>query len=112
MGYFTKTKFESAFDMLESIDQVIRFNLEDHFELVDAEELDLDSRCGTVWVSKDFIAVDAYNMRNLEYYGGFEYVGQDHITTVCDYRFYSAEEERVGEHIKAYYEKVVADSHN
>lgn len=80
------------------------------------QDLGLDQRCGyRLFVNKEAIAVSASGDRNLQYYGGFEYVatscrvelGDWVIYTVDDQTFYGDDEDtlcRVGECIKFFYE--------
>ena len=58
-----------------------------------AEALGLDQRCGSVWLGEDFLATD--QRRLLDYYGGFEYIDQEHIITLGSWTFYSIEADRV-----------------
>lgn len=58
-----------------------------------AEALGLDRRCGSVWLGEDFLATD--HRQALDYYGGFEYIDKEYITTLGDWTFYSIEADRV-----------------
>ena len=66
-----------------------------------AAQLGLDSRAGyTLYVNLDdrVIVVSNRNVGTLEYYGGFEYVDKENVTTLAGYTFYRGDEcERVTE---------------
>jgi len=68
--------------------------------IVPAAQLGLDSRCGAVYVSDDCIVTR--NNKNLSYYGGFEYCGDEYKTVIGDFTIYSVEDERVEEAISFY----------
>lgn len=56
-----------------------------------ADALGLDERAGySVFVDTDeqFIAVHKSNRRNLDYYGGFEYVDKHNVFELGDYVFF------------------------
>ena len=71
-------------------------------EKVPADKLGLDSRSGSLFVSPDCIAVYKSNDRALQYYGGFEYVDSEFRHEMGDYVFYSAEDNRVRDHLETY----------
>jgi hypothetical protein len=79
-------------DVAEMAEKVIR-----QADRVPARELGLDSRCGTLYVTDEFVATDLHNQRMLEYYGGFEYVPRDLVNVVGDYVFYVQGDDRVDE---------------
>lgn len=58
-----------------------------------AEALGLDQRCGPVWLGEDFLATD--HRQALDYYGGFEYIDKEYITTLGTWTFYSNDADRV-----------------
>lgn len=60
-----------------------------------AHELGLDPRCGNIYVGDDFIA--SGNPRQLDYYGGFEYVDPDYTQPLGDWKLYLNEDDRVAE---------------
>lgn len=57
--------------ILEPIESITAA-IEHDCELVPAHELNLDPRCGFLYVGEDFVASTRH--RELDYYGGFEYV--------------------------------------
>ena len=92
--------------MWELQDQ-IRNLVDEYFEdsgavRVSAEEVGLDRRAGYVFVSTEegWIAAVAGNVRNLEYYGGFEYV--DDKLSIGEMTFYSSDSSRVADAIEYY----------
>ena len=72
---------------------------------VDAEEIGLDSRAGYVFLSTEEGWVASRNTRSLEYYGGFEYIGEDYKVTVGEMTFYSEEHSRVADALKYFKNK-------
>ena len=71
---------------------------------ISAEEIGLDRRAGTVFVSTEegWIAAVGGNIRSLEYYGGFEYVSDEDKLTIGDTTFYSNDSSRVADAIECY----------
>lgn len=69
-------------------------------EKVKADALGLDFRCGTLWVGDDWICTT--DRRGLDYYGGFEYIEKDYITSIGRYTIYSAEHQRVADCLEYY----------
>jgi hypothetical protein len=62
---------------------------------VNASAVGLDDRCGKVYVAEDAIICYTGNDRQLQYYGGFEYVDKDYRMGVGDFVFYFSDDERV-----------------
>ena len=79
---------------------------------VSASQVGLDIRCGMVYVSpeEDFVAVSGNRMIN--YYGGFEYIDSDYITTIGHMTFYSGEHSRVQDAIEYYIENTENKNNN
>ena len=79
---------------------------------VSANQIGLDVRAGWVYVDVEnqLIVVDHNSVRSLNYYGGFEYVDSEQVTTMGDYTVYQSEDEddRVGDAVR-YYEMNYAD---
>ena len=64
----------------------------------DPELAGLDIRCGQIYVGEDFIA--STRPRELDYYGGFEYVDSDYTLTIGQFlKIYSIQDERVANHM-------------
>ena len=64
----------------------------------DPKTAGLDIRCGQIYVGEDFIA--STRPRELDYYGGFEYVDSDYTLTIGPFlKVYSIEDERVASHM-------------
>ena len=80
---------------------------------VSASMLDLDYRAGRVFVSvnEDFVAVSG-RPGSINYYGGFEYIDSDYITTVGHMTFYSGEASRVRDCIERYIENTENKNNN
>lgn len=78
----------------------------DNATAVPAEQLRLDRRCGTLYVSDHWIAKKASEAGSLNYYGGFEYINKEYVTTIGNYVFYSVDDDtsRVQNHIDYYME--------
>jgi hypothetical protein len=66
-----------------------------------ATDLGLDGRASwdKLIVSADFIAIKKDADRNMQYYGGFEYVNKSFRKEIGEYVFYMAEDSRVSQHI-------------
>ena len=71
---------------------------------VGADMVGLDYRCGSVHISveEDFVAVNG--RYSIDYYGGFEYIDSDYITTIGHITFYSGDHSRVRDAIDYYKE--------
>ena len=95
-------------DLFELIDNISELtdNFIGNMELVPANQLGLDPRCGKVFVSPDCIGVYKGNDRTLQYYGGFEYVDLDYRHEMGEYVFYSTEDNRVRDHLETYLNKM------
>jgi len=92
--------------MWELQDQ-IRNLVDEYFEdsgavRVSAEAVGLDHRAGYVFVSTEEGWIASMNTRTLEYYGGFEYIGEEYRVTVGEITFYSSGHSRVADAIEYY----------
>jgi len=86
--------------MNEMVEQLI----DDEFRSVKPTEIGLDSRAAhEVFINEDNIAIRRSNRRSLDYYGGFEYVDEEHVTVLGDYIFYSSDDERVQDHLDEFF---------
>ena len=86
--------------MNEMVEQLI----DDEFRLVKPSEVGLDSRAAyEIFINEDNIAIRKSNRRSLDYYGGFEYVDEEHVTVLGNYVFYSSDDERVQEHLDEFF---------
>jgi hypothetical protein len=69
---------------------------------VDASDIGLDYRvCGVMICDEGIMA---FSPRDIEYYGGFEYIDDDLAIAVGQYKFYDAEASRVANCIKRWKE--------
>lgn len=94
------------YELLSEINTKVEELIENEFQEVTPEEVGLDTRAAyRLFINEEFIAVSKGNRRNLDYYGGFEYVDEEYITVIGDMVFYSAEDERVRDHLAEYYER-------
>ena len=92
-------------ELQKQIEQLIDGYFEDSNAIrISAEEIGLDRRAGTVFVSTEegWIAAVGGNIRSLEYYGGFEYVSDEDKLSVGDTTFYSNDSNRVSDAIECY----------
>ena len=88
------------YDLMNEINTKVDRLINDEFREVAPQELGLDPRAGYhLFINEDYIAVSKSNRRSLDYYGGFEYVDEEHVTVLGDYVFYSADDERVQGHL-------------
>ena len=59
-------------------------------------DVGMDRRCcSTFFIGPDFVAVHKHHDRNLQYYGGFEYIDNEDRVEMGDYVFYYANSDRV-----------------
>lgn len=80
--------------------------IDEEFREVTPKEVGLDPRAGyNIFINEDYIAVSKGNRRTLDYYGGFEYVDEEHVTVLGDMVFYSADDERVQDHLDEFFMK-------
>lgn len=70
-------------------------------KVIKPTQIGLDPRAAwRLYATCDYIAVDKKEDRNLQYYGGFEYVDKDLRQEIGDFVFYSAEAGRVADHLE------------
>ena len=100
MGYFTDTNFDSPLDMIDAINEVVERNIRENFEQASGNDVGLDMRVGRLYVNTSDRVIASNNQRSLEYYGGFEYIDKDMVTTVGDWTFYQGD--RVDDCIDAF----------
>jgi hypothetical protein len=92
------------YNLINEINGKVEELIDEEFRLVKPEDVGLDSRAGyNLFINEDFIAVSKSNRRSLDYYGGFEYVDEEHVTVMGDYVFYSADDERVQDHLDQFF---------
>jgi hypothetical protein len=92
------------YNLINEINGKVEFLIDDEFRLVRPEDVGLDSRAGyTLFINEDYIAVSKSNRRSLDYYGGFEYVDEEHVTVLGDYVFYSSDDKRVQDHLDVFF---------
>jgi hypothetical protein len=92
------------YKLMNEINGKVEELIDEEFRLVKPEDVGLDSRAGyNLFINEDFIAVSKSNRRSLDYYGGFEYVDEEHVTVLGDYVFYSADDERVQDHLDQFF---------
>ena len=92
--------------MWELQEQIERM-VDDYFEdaaaqRVSAEDVGLDRRAGYLFISTEEGWIASRNTRSLEYYGGFEYIGEEYRVTVGEITFYSSDHSRVADAIEYY----------
>ena len=93
-------------ELLDAVNDLVKGFIDESMNVTTAEKAGLDRRAGyNLFVNEDAIAVHVSNAGSLNYYGGFEYVSKENVKTLGDYVFYSAEDDRVQEHIDFFYSK-------
>ena len=102
------------FDKLNSlqweINKKVEAIIDEEFREVTPKEVGLDPRAGyNIFINEDYIAVRKGNRRTLDYYGGFEDVDEEHVTVLGDMVFYSADDERVQDHLDEFFMKEDAE---
>lgn len=91
-------------DMVEQL-------IDDKFQMVKPKEVGLDTRSSyQLFINEDYIAIRKSDRRSLDYYGGFEYVDEEHVTVLGDYIFYSADDERVQGHLDEFFHQEKEES--
>jgi len=74
------------------------------FTEVTPEELGLDTRSAyKLYINEDFIACRDSDKRQLNYYGGFEYVDSQFVISLGNFHFYSVEDSRVRDHLDTFF---------
>ena len=91
MGFFTDTDFDSPLDMLDAINEVVERNINANFIRVSGNDVGLDMRVGSLYINTQDRVIASSNQRSLEYYGGFEYIDKEGVTSVGDYTFYQGD---------------------
>jgi hypothetical protein len=77
--------------------------LEANAEQCSAEKLGLDRRAGNVYVSDEGVVIEKHNRRSFDWYGGGEYVADEHRASIGDYEVYYANDDRVMGWIENYH---------
>jgi hypothetical protein len=92
------------YNLMHEINEKVEDLINEEFREVTPKDVGLDSRAGyRLFINEDYIAVSKGNRRSLDYYGGFEYVDEEHVTVLGDYVFYSADDERVQDHLDEFF---------
>ena len=90
-------------ELQEQIDNMVDQYFEDSAaQRVSAEAVGLDARAGYLFISTEEGWIASRNTRSLEYYGGFEYIGEEYRVTVGEITFYSSDHSRVADAIEYY----------
>jgi hypothetical protein len=90
-------------ELQEQIEQVVDQYFEDaSAQRVSAESVGLDARAGYVFISTEEGWIASRNTRSLDYYGGFEYISEEHKVTVGEITFYSNDHSRVADALEYY----------
>ena len=86
------------------INKKVEAIIDEEFREVTPKEVGLDPRAGyNLFINEDYISVSKGNRRTLDYYGGFEFVDEEHVTVLGDMVFYSADDERVQGHLDEFF---------
>jgi len=90
-------------ELQEQIEQMVDQYFEDSSAIrVSAEAVGLDARAGYVFISTEEGWIASRNTRSLDYYGGFEYISEEHKVTVGEITFYSNDHSRVADALEYY----------
>lgn len=73
--------------------QTLQAQVESDCELLPALELGLDPRCGFVYAGEDFVATS--RPRELDYYGGFEYIDPEYTIRLGEWKLYFKGDSRI-----------------
>jgi hypothetical protein len=94
----------AIYELLSEINSKVESLIDKEFRQVTPVEVGLDTRAAyRLFINEDYIAVSKGNRRSLDYYGGFEYVDEEHVNVLGDYVFYSADDERVQDHLDEFF---------
>jgi len=97
------------YDKLNSLQWEINQKAEaiiDEMREVRPDDLGLDKRCAYhLFIDEEYIAVQKSDLKNLRYYGGFEYVSEEYVLELGEYVFYHSEDERVAGHLAEYFDE-------
>ena len=95
------------YDKLNSLQWEINEKVEaiiDDMREVRPADLGLDKRCAyQLFIDEEYIAIQKADLKNLRYYGGFEYVSEEYVLELGEYVFYNAEDGRVAGHLSEYF---------
>ena len=98
------------YSIKQVLNEMVEQFMDEELREVTPKEIGLDSRAGyRLFINEDYIAVSKSDRRGLDYYGGFEYVDEEHVTVLGDYIFYSADDERVQDHLDEFFIKEDAE---
>lgn len=90
-------------ELQENIEIMVDQYFEDASAIrVSAEAVGLDARAGYLFISAEEGWIASRNTRLLEYYGGFEYIGEEYRVTVGEITFYSSDHSRVADALEYY----------
>jgi hypothetical protein len=67
--------------------------IESDCKLIPAHKLGLDRRCGFLYVGEDFVA--STSPKELDYYGGFEYIDPEYTLTLGIWKLYLKGDRRI-----------------
>jgi len=94
----------NLYTIKQVLNEMVEQLIDDEFRVVKSSEVGLDNRSAyQLFINEDYIAVRKSDRRTLDYYGGFEYVDEDHVTVLGDMVFYSADDERVQDHLDEFF---------
>ena len=83
---------------LNALNEKVELVIAHQMTEVNANQLGLDPRAGyKMFVNDEGIVISEDHDRNLQYYGGFEYVDKEYRRQYGSFVFYSAESSRVQE---------------
>lgn len=85
----------TIYEISTQVNTIVETFVKENSQYVSADKVNLDSRCGSLYVGKNFIAVPSFSNGRLRYYGGFEYVDNSDITHMGEYVIYNDNSERV-----------------
>lgn len=86
--------------LIDKVNDMVRQRLTS-MEIGHGDDFGLDRRAGReIYTDGDFIVVSVDDAKSLDYYGGFEYVDSEFVTTLGDFKVYSSDDKRVAEAIE------------
>jgi hypothetical protein len=99
----------SVFDLIGKFNVEITNFVSQEMTKVNAEDIGIDARCGSLFIDHDTIAVRKWSDGTLQYYGGFEYVDKEYRKEVGEWVFYFSEDSRIARHIDQWQDELNED---
>ena len=91
---------QTMMEFLEEVGDKVT-SIVEGMDKVQADAVGLDHRCGKLWIDADCVVIREDTDRQLQYYGGFEYIDPEYRQAIGGWVVYT-EHERVASVIEAW----------